>query len=884
MSPQSSIAHYRIVSKLGEGGMGAVYRATDTKLNRDVAIKVLPPAFAEDASRMARFEREAQVLASLNHPNIAAIYGIEQGAIVMELVEGENLNGPIPIDTAIHYARQIAAGLEAAHEKGVVHRDLKPANIKATADGVVKLLDFGLAKAAEASAASGPQGRPAASPTISPTLSLTMTQAGMILGTAAYMAPEQARGKPVDKRADIWAFGVVLFEMLTGKPLFAAGDTVTDVIAAVITREPDWPALPADTPAHVRRLLERCLRKDPKLRLRDIGEARIALDEPPGPGGTPGGTPAAGPPKRAKRAWLPWMVAGLALTVAGAAAGVAWLRPKPAEPITVRFPLQYPEGATEPASGRAAPSAVPSPDGRYLAFIANSSEGKTSLWVRPMGSPSAHRLDKTEGAALPFWSPDGQFIAFFADEKLKKIPVAGGSSQTLCEAPRAAGARTPGDGGTWNADGVIVFSFGPGSPLMRVLAAGGPPTPVTRLDEPAGETWHAWPQFLPDGRHLLYFAENTDPEKSAIYIQELGSSQRTLVAKSRLRAAWSPPGYLLFPREATLFAQRLDPQTFRLTGEPVAVAEDVRSNEGNGRSAFAVSGNGVLVYQGGVFNLDGQLAWYGRDGKRLGAIGQRGQYQSVRLSPDEKRAALAVGPGFHADTWIMDLASGVLTRMTTDARSSNVIGPWSPDSERLAINWADAGGFHELTVASGKTRPLGKGISAHDWSPDGHSILGTDFSGKQLVAIPVEGDPQPRTVSNTPYRKSDFRFAPDGKSVAYTSYEPGRAQIFVASFPAFAEKRQVSIDGGGFPTWRKDGKELFFRTADGTVMSAEVRTGGRIEAGVPKPLFKFASGALWYKYSPAGDGQRFLVIESEQKDQIGQTMVVVNWTAELKQP
>jgi predicted Ser/Thr protein kinase len=488
VSAPSAIGHYRITAKLGEGGMGAVYRATDTKLNREVAIKVLPAEFAADPARMQRFEREAQVLAALNHPNIAAIYGVEQGAIVMELVEGDDLKGPVPAATAIEYARQMVAALEAAHEKGIVHRDLKPANVKVTPDGVVKVLDFGLAKAAEPAAATAG----GVSPTVSPTLSLAMTQAGMMLGTAAYMAPEQARGKEVDKRADIWAFGVILYELLTGKPLHG-GETVSDTLAAVLLKEPDYTRLPAETPATVRRLIRSCLQKDPRQRLRDIADARLLLDEV-----EPEQPVVAAP----KRAWLPWLVAATGIL---AAAVAVWQRPKPAEPVTVRFPFSYPQGTGETVA-LAAAQVAPSPDGRFLAFVA-SARGQNSLWLRPMGSPTAHRLDKTDGANLPFWSPDGQFLGYFADNKLKKISAAGGPSQTLADVGRGDGRLMvlSGDGGTWNAGGEIVYSGGTGTPLLRTTSAGGRGTPFTKLDEASGEFKHSWPQFLPDGKHVLYF-------------------------------------------------------------------------------------------------------------------------------------------------------------------------------------------------------------------------------------------------------------------------------------------------------------------------------------------------------------------------------------------
>lgn len=862
MSPER-IAHYRIVSKLGEGGMGTVYRATDTKLNRDVAIKILPDYFAQDGDRLSRFTREAQMLASMNHPNIAAIYGIEAGAIVMELVEGPDLAGPLPLDTALNYARQIVAGLEAAHEKGVIHRDLKPANIKVTPNGVVKLLDFGLAKSSEPSAiqAGG-----------SPTLTIGMTQAGVILGTAAYMAPEQARGKPVDKRVDIWAFGAVLFEMLTGKQLFAAGDTVTDIIAAVVTREPDWTALPAETPRHIRSLLERCLRKDPKLRLRDIGDARLTMDDPLLPGAS-----LASPPRR--RGVL-WVAAGLGLAVGAAAAigTAAWLYPIQPNPITAQFRLDLPAGAADFAATLNAPQVVPSPDGRYLAMIATTKDGKTALWVRQMGSPSARRLDKTEEANFPFWSPDSKAIGFFAGNQLKQIALAGASPRTLCEASIVGTAN---DGGTWSNGEGIVFSRGSGSSLLQVAPGGGNAKPITTLDTADGEISHSWPQFLPDGRHLLYVAINRDRAKSAVYVQELGSSHRVLVMRNPSRAVWTPAGYLLFLRQETLLAQRMDLKNFRLSGEPASVAEGVASAN-NGRASFAAGGHGVLVYRAGAFADDARLAWRGRDGKHLGWVGKVNQYVSVRVSPDDKKAALTIGP-FPADVWIMDLASGVLSRMSNDGRASTLVGPWSPDSRLLASNLTESQGIFELNVGSGESRTISPlPLYAEDWSPDGRFLFCAYRNGEQWSVLPLDGALQPRTIQITSARGTMLRFSPDGKYLAYVSQESGRDQIVVASFPSFNAKRQVSVDGGGYPAWRRDGKELFFQAPDGAVMSLDIRSGERIGAGVPKELFQAQRSSRAFGYWPAGDGQRFLVIEREQN--VGQRqMVVVNWDAELKQ-
>ena len=875
MSPQESIGHYRIVAKLGEGGMGAVYRATDTRLHRDVAIKVLPAALAADAQYMARFEREAQTLASLNHPNIAAIYGIEEGAIVMELVEGEEPRGPLPVETAIEYARQMAAALEAAHEKGVIHRDLKPANIKITRDGTVKLLDFGLAKAPEPATSS--QGT---SPTRSPTLSLAMTQAGAILGTAGYMSPEQARGHAVDKRADIWAFGVVLYEILTGSAPFQ-GDTVSDTLAAVLRAEIDLDRLPPDTPPALRRLLRRCLERDRKRRLPDIAMVRLELDEPPEK------TPQVSlpPSARAGSAKLAWGVAGVLLAALAALGTVNWLRPKAPDPVAVRFDLPLPEGTMEKNTPGTSASAVASPDGRNIGMIAAGADGVTALWVRPLGEPVPHRLDKTGGANSPFWSPDGQSIAYFADDKLKKVSVGGGLPQTICAAPHSATAMPMEAGGAWNSDGVIVFSTGPDSPLMRVMATGGTAHPITRLDTSAGETKHAFPQFLPDGRHILYFAGNSDLAKDAVYVQELGSPDRVMVMRNSLRAAWAPPGYLLFSKEATLYAQRIDPGSFQLRGEPASLAEKVRGHDPSGTASFDVSG-GILTYRVAEAAGVGQLAWYGRDGKRLDAVGKPAAYTSVRMSLDDRIAVVSIGPNGSADAWTVDLATGALRRATSNGHATFVLGPLSPDSQRLAVNQGSSEGVLEAGPTGGDTRVLGPPpLYADDWSPDGQFLFCRDVNGDHWALLRADGSQQLQPIGNG-IRGFQIRFSPDGKSVAYVSSASGRGEVVVASFPSFAEKRQISIDGGVHPVWRKDGRELFFQGLDGMVMSAEVQAaGGKIEAGIPKPMFKAQhqhnAGSSSYHFWPAPDGKRFLVLERE-KPVTAQTIVVLNWAAALK--
>jgi eukaryotic-like serine/threonine-protein kinase len=850
-----SIGHYRIVGKLGEGGMGAVYRGTDTKLDRDVAIKVLPAAFANDPDRMARFQREAKVLASLNHPNIAAIYGVEERALIMELVPGEDLRGPLPVATALQYAEQIAAALDAAHERGIVHRDLKPGNIRITPDGVVKVLDFGLATAAQLRTDSGE------SPTI------TATGAGVIMGTPAYMAPEQARGQAVDKRADIWAFGVVLFEMLAGKRIFG-GESISDSLAAVLTREPDFTLLPKDTPPRVRQLLERCLRKDRKQRLRDVGDAHIALQEPEtGISGSPAGS----------RAWIPWSVAGV-LGLALLLAGGAWLRPKSAAPDTAvaRFLIPLPSGTGLPTSAFYSTQWVPSPDGRNLAMIAEDfSTGKTALWVRPLGATSPYRLDRTEGAMFPFWSPDGQKIGFFVENTLKRVAISGGNVQIVCQL-----AVWP-TGGAWGQDGVILYGSNAG-PLMRVDAMGGVPQPVTALAQ--DEIGHASPQILADGRHILYSAQNKEPANSAIYVQEPGSAKRVLVVKSR-RAIWSRPGYLLFVRERSLFAQRMDPKTFQVEGEARAVAQNVAADD-EGQGSFAVSETGVLAYRNGAPVETRQLTWRDRDGKVLGAVGPPGKILSPSLSPDGKSVAMTMGD-VDLNTWVMDLATGVPARMTQGKEAPVFYAPvlWSPDSQRLAVTQAQRG-VEVITLASGEILPIGKERhTADDWTADGRAILCRGPGGPSLLTV-ADGRRDPATTKG---RGGGMwsRFSPDGRYVVYMSIRPGSSEIYAASFPSFAIKRKVSSVDGYFPVWAKGGKEIFYRSNEGWMMSVAIRAGAGIEAGVPKPLFKFGSGSMLVnRFAVNADGTRFLVAEPMRDGEADKPAVtlVLNWASEMKLP
>jgi predicted Ser/Thr protein kinase len=602
MTPQA-IAHYRVTAKLGEGGMGEVYRATDTKLGRDVAIKILPDAFAHNPERMARFAREAQVLPSLNHPNIATIYGVEERAIVMELVEGERLAGPLPLKTALDYARQIAEALEYAHDRGVVHRDLKPANIKVTSEGRVKVLDFGLAKALTSDV-------PVTSSESSPTLTMRKSTSGVILGTAAYMSPEQAKGKTVDRRADIWAFGVVLMEMLTGRPMYT-GETVSETLASVIKDQPDFGGTPRETLIPIRRLLRRCLDKDPHRRLRDIGEARIAIEEAL-EGRTAEGESAAAPsPRRA----FPWGVATV-LAIALAVLAIVHFREFRGEPAVVRFTIAPPEKTAFNIMG----PAVISRDGSRIAFSPTSADGMSRLWIRSLDAVNARPLAGTEGATFPFWSPDGASLGFFAGGKLKKVDLSGGRVAAICDA-------YTGVGGTWNQDGVILFAPAGQAALQRVSASGGMPSNVTKLE--TSLTSHRWPWFLPDGRHFLYLSRTGSI--SSIRIGSLGSSEDKTLFKNQFNAAYAQ-GYLLFLSDSILMAQPFDANRLAITGDAVPAVEEVQANSGWQRAVFSVSENGLLIVGTGK-SVGAQLAWFDRRGTQLGFLGNPGEVNETEFLP-----------------------------------------------------------------------------------------------------------------------------------------------------------------------------------------------------------------------------------------------------------
>jgi eukaryotic-like serine/threonine-protein kinase len=855
MSPQESIAHYRIVGKLGEGGMGAVYRATDTKLNRDVAIKVLPQAFAEDASRMQRFEREAQFLASLNHPNIAAIYGIEQGAIIMELAEGPTLEeriaeGAIPMPEALQLAAQIADALDAAHEKGVVHRDLKPANIKLTTDGRVKVLDFGLAKAMTDDVA-------AANPASSPTLTMRATVAGMIMGTAAYMSPEQAAGKPVDKRADIWSFGVVLWEMLTGRRLFDA-ETISHTLADVLRAAIPFDTLPPEIPSAVRGLIQRCLDRNPRTRLRDIGEARVLFSNPPAPETARAAAPVAVP---ARKTWAPWTVA----TLCALAALAAWIA-RPSAPVAVsRTSILLPEagGPTQPYFFAF------SPDGSRIAYAS-----RQQLYLRSMDSFDAVPLAGTEGASSPFFSPDGLWIGFFAQNRLLKISIHGGAPTLLC--PTVGGPNSA----SWGPDGKIVFSPRGGvNGLLEISENGGTPRALAVLDANKGENAYRSPEVLPDGKNIL-FTITTDSATSPTQIVALNRStgEHKLLVESGAYARYSASGHLVYMNGGELIAAAFDPKSLRLDATRVAVLEGVR-HVPTGEGWWYLSRTGSILYApGGLQVLTTRMVWVDMAGAVTPLPAPSRPYGQISLSADGRQVATSLHDGARTDLWTYDIARDSFTRLTF--RGINNFPIWSPDGKRLA--YFQGGVVSKSADGSGPDERVSDEGSALAWSPDGQWIL---LRHKGALWMVSASDPRNgRQLAESGPSDNRARFSPDGKWLAYCNDESSRSEVFVRPFPGPGGKWQISTDGGGEPMWDPSGKVLYYRTGT-KMMRVEVSTDGSFRSGAPKVVFDapVAQPVLPIGYAAlAPDGKRFLMLQQVDREQpVTQLNFVQNWTTEL---
>ena len=885
------LAHYEITGHLGTGGMGEVYEATDSRLGRSVAIKILPAAVAADPDRLTRFRREAQLLASLNHPNIAHIYGLEESGdtrcIVMELIKGETLQslikkGPIALDEALVIAKQIAEVLEAAHERGVIHRDLKPGNVMLTSEGRVKVLDFGLAKAYEANPGS-------ATSTNSPTMaSIAATNAGVILGTAAYMSPEQARGKPVDKRADIWAFGMVLYEMLTGERLFE-GESIADTLIEIATRQPDLNKVPQK----VQKLLQRCLEKDPKRRLRDIGEAWFLLEND-----QQTTAPSAALPPLKRNA--PVLLAALSVLALAALAFVHFREPAPAAPARVQFDINAPDKLT------LGPYLRLSPDGRRIAFVAMSNSRGT-LWVHDTSTGDSRALTPPESLdtinVSLLWSADSRFIAFPQSRKLKKVEATGGPVQTICDLPD--GNFNAGD---WSTDDVVLFGIMP--LLYRVPAAGGTAVALPSSD---GQTIHSMPSLLPDGRHFIYLRDAKGSESSGIYLSSLDAKPEE-VPKRLLTTSWEAQyaptadprqGYLLFMQDGTVMAQLFDNRRLELKGSPVPVAEQAGTSGGRW-AAFSASATGVLAYwRGGSLGLRNlQLTWRDRKGTSIGVVGDIGFYRGVFLSPDSALAALALQtPRNQADlaidTWLLDFSRGGSgTRFTFAGGTGRIV--WSPEGDQIVFSSRRNGAadLYKKPVNNSRDEEILL-TSAEDkvptsWSHDGLLLYTVSDSKRRgdIRVLELEGDKQSIPFLETEFNETDAQFSPDGHWVAYTSDKSGRDEVYVRAFtkpsasgiPIAGAEWHVSTAGGLQPKWRNDGKELYYRAADGKIMAVDVTLSPAFHAGSPAVLFAAPrasnNGVIW---DATSDGKRFLfAAQLEQTASPAPFTMLLNWQTGLK--
>jgi Tol biopolymer transport system component len=888
LPPGTRIGPYDVVGPLGAGGMGEVYRATDTNLKRQVALKVLPAALAADTERLARFQREAEVLAALNHPHIAAIYGLEKSgevtALVMELVEGEDLaqrltRGAVPLDDALPIARQIAEALEAAHEQGIIHRDLKPANIKVRPDGTVKVLDFGLAKALDP-ADSHSAGNQANSPTIT---SPAMTMRGVILGTAAYMSPEQAKGKPVDRRADIWAFGAVLFEMLTGSRAFD-GEDVTETIISVITKDPDWSRLPPSTPPAVMTLLRRCLEKHAPKRLPHIGVARLELEAPgpvPGAAATP---PAAAPLKGSRIGVLGW--AGMTVALAAGIAGGTWWasRTAPAVPASIyRSTLLIPSEQSLIGNAPSNRFAL-SPDAAHLAYVGMNGQTR-QLWLRALDGTTAQIITGTLGASSPFWSPDSRYVGFFAEGKLLKVDRAGGSAETIGQSPFFAENVQ----GSWGTGNVIIVGARNirGEGLQRISAMGGTLEPLTSPDPSRGEDRHSFVHFLPDGRHFLYVAyQGIAP--IATYVATLdrpGERVRLMEGGSNLQVAQDA---LIFMRGNALVMQPFDPATRTLSGETVTIADPVLTNTAVPfGGAFSVSAAGALAYQSatlesGIGSRGHKLVWRTRSGAEQVVIDDPSDYRNLSVDSEGRRAVVSqIGDqAGRANLWIVDLARSVRRRFTFG--TADRAGVWLPDGKGVIFTAAKEGRIDlyrkstdgtgtESEVLSDERPKASLGVSR-----DGRFLLFE--TGDDIWSLPLDGAAKPAPFVATEFEERYAQFSPDGHWVAYTSNESGRLEIYVRAFPGGAGLVQVSPNGGDLPRWSADGTELFFYN-DGKMVAASVGTsGGRFDITSVTPLFdcRRPDGFRRMFYDVAPDG-RFLMMAPDSAPGPTPLTLVVNW-------
>ena len=892
ISPDTTIAQYTIVSKLGEGGMGEVWRARDRRLDRNVAIKILPVAFASDTDRLNRFEQEARATSALNHPNILTIYdiGTHDGSpfIVAELLEGEELrdrlaHGRLPQRKVIEYAQQIVSGLEAAHGKGIVHRDLKPENLFITEDERVKILDFGIAKLSEAQGTTGSEDA----------TRKVLTNPGVVIGTVGYMSPEQVRGEAADQRSDIFSFGAILHEMITGRRAFRR-DTIAETMTAILKEEPE--DLSATTPGlnpALERIVQRCLEKKPERRFHtahDLGFALESLSAPTTSSGKTITTIATDTVETTKSVWrarVPWIALAAVSLIAIAALFSAFRNSRSAPEVrTVRFNIIH--GPRTTGFGQFAVS----PDGRNV-VMESVSEGRGQLWIRPLDSLAARAIPNTEGVqGFPFWSPDSRSIAFaFGGGKLKRFDITDGTVQPICDIP--IGDRR-GFGGSWSRDGTILFFVG-GTTIYRVPATGGEARPVPGLNPADGLL--RWPQFLPDGNHFLYLLTTPKQSNSEVFVASLDGQdpKRLLSAQSNAIYATAPTGgeYLLFARDGALLAQPFDARKLTLTDQPVRVTDQVRVNT-NSRGFFSASDSGVLVYDQFAEGDYRQLTWFDRAGKQLESFGEKGAFIQVKFSPDKKRVAFSrrdPATGVF-DLFVVDLTRGATTRLTSGPSDVTDLA-WSPDGNYLAWVSIRASTYtlvRKLASGAGPEEVLlesKKPFSPTSWSPDGKFILyvESDPTNKSDIwVLPLEGDRKPYAFFQSPENDNLAVFSPDGRWVAYESSESSTLEVYVQSFPASGRKVPVSTKGGRRPIWRSDGKEIFYITLDGKLMGVDIKTGSTIEAGVPKALFDVTTAVATANtaYDVTADGQRFLFPKGQVDPNPSSLNVVLNWTADLK--
>ncbi len=906
-----TLGQYQVLAKLGEGGMGEVYRARDVRLGRDVAVKALSAASRLDSDRVARFEREAQILASLNHPHIAAIYGLEQSPagpgesapsqfLILELVPGGTLadrieRGRVPASELLPIARQVADALSVAHEKGIIHRDFKPGNIALTPDGQPKVLDFGLAKtAAPASDA--------------PTSAMHVTESGVVQGTVAYMSPEQLRGQALDKRTDIWSFGCVVFEALAGRHPFAA-ESLSDMTAAILSRDPDWSLLPPETPARVVWLVRRCLERDARRRLHDIADARIELDEAIGRPDEPRGVARATPGGVRAREAVAWIAAAAGVV----AAIVLWSMTRssppaaPGQTAAMHASIVLPRGVRVPMSEDPSARFALSPDGRRLVVVGVESVGGTRLWLRPLEGMTAQPLAGTEGATHPFWSPDSQSVAFIwrpasgdvtsSESKLKRIDLSTGQVSTIADTRLAST-------GTWNADGTVLFTPSGTSAIHRVSATGGSIAAVTTLDTAGGEVQHVNPFFLPDGRHFLFSAVGsprgaTDPR--GVFVGSLDAGEKAVMLFEGGTNAKFSDGHVVFVRDGRLMAQPFDLVQMRLqAGAPATpLAEGVQSTGGSGggsTSALSVSETGTIAFQS-TEPVAMQLEWFDRSGTRVGVLGAQGDYGDVVLSPDGSRVAVSLLDPIagQRDVWTLDVRRGVRDRITSNP-ADDFAPVWSPAGDRLVFSSVRQGrvDLYETAAAGGGAEAvvpvpgLDVGKFAAHWSPDGQWLAfvagGRIISRSDIWMLPRAGGGKGLALAESTFVETQPRFSPDSAWMTYAANDSGRLEVYVRPVSG-SRRQQVSTDGGVHALWRRDGTEIFFLSPSNQIMVATVRRqGGELQIGAPQPLFRINYRRVRldaYPYAVSLDGQQILV-NSLVEDSATPISLLVNWRAAVR--